>query len=224
MNGIAGYVRRLNSIDSRDMTVNEVISYLTNEYKELSFTVFASEYISDMISHNREHPALNYRMAVKRLHEYMNRDNIFFSDITANILRDWIDGMMDSQRKRNLYPICIKAIFNAAMLTVTVSYASCNRTSITVPLTVTVSRITRSMGTYSLTVRQDTARAKSSNIHAVRLISAILKRGYTFIIFDKAITTAFIDMDDLLLITKKKYRTPHSCPKFTGYFGQVFYL
>jgi hypothetical protein len=54
MNEIAGYVRRLNDIDSRNMTVKEVISYLTNEYKELSFTVFASEYISDMISHNRE--------------------------------------------------------------------------------------------------------------------------------------------------------------------------
>jgi hypothetical protein len=90
MNGIAGYVRRLNGIDSRDMTVSEVISYLTNEYKELSFTVFASEYISDMINHNREHPASNYRMAVKRLHEYINRDNIFFSDITTNVLRGWI--------------------------------------------------------------------------------------------------------------------------------------
>ncbi|MDR1259717.1 MAG: phage integrase SAM-like domain-containing protein [Tannerellaceae bacterium] len=116
MNEIAGYVRRLNDIDSRDITVNEVISYLTNEYKELSFTVFASEYISDMINHNREHPASNYRMAVKRLHEYINRDNIFFSDITANVLRGWINGMMDSQRKRNLYPNSIKTIFNAAML------------------------------------------------------------------------------------------------------------
>jgi hypothetical protein len=78
MNEIAGYVRRLNDINSRNMTVNEVISYLTNEYKELSFTVFAGEYISGMINHNRENTALNYRMAVKRFHEYMNRDSIFF--------------------------------------------------------------------------------------------------------------------------------------------------
>ncbi|MDR1356852.1 MAG: phage integrase SAM-like domain-containing protein [Tannerellaceae bacterium] len=116
MNEIAGYVRRLNDINSRDMSVQEVIAYLTNEYGELSFTEFANEYVAGMIAHDREHSAVNYRMAVKRLHEHMNKGNILFSDITANVLREWIDGMMDSPRKRNLYPVCIKAIFNAAML------------------------------------------------------------------------------------------------------------
>lgn len=116
MNEIAGCIRRLNDIDSREMSVQEVIAYLANEYNELSFTRFADEYISGMIAHDREHSALNYQMAVKRLHEYMNRSDILFSDITANVLRGWIDGMMDSSRKRCLYPVCIKAIFNAAML------------------------------------------------------------------------------------------------------------
>jgi integrase len=116
MNEIAGYVRRLNDIDSRNMSVQEVIAYLTNEYSELSFTEFANEYIAGMVAHNREHSASNYHTSVRRLHEHMNKGNILFSDITANVLRGWIAGMMDSSRKRNLYPICIKAIFNAAML------------------------------------------------------------------------------------------------------------
>jgi hypothetical protein len=92
------------------MTVKEVISYLTNEYKELSFTVFTGEYISYMIACDRESPASNCRMAVKHLHEYMSRDNIFFSDITPNVLRNRIDGMMNSSRKRNLHPDRIKTI------------------------------------------------------------------------------------------------------------------
>jgi hypothetical protein len=28
---------------------------------------------------------------------------------------------------------------------------------------------------------------------------------------------------NLLLIKKKKYRTPYFCPKFTGYFGRDFF-
>jgi site-specific recombinase XerD len=113
---IAGYIRRLNDIDSRGMSVQEIVNYLTNDYSELSFTDFSSEYISSMIANDREHSALNYRMAVKRLHEYMNKSSILFSDITSNILRGWIDSMMDSPRKRNLYPTCIKTMLGAAIL------------------------------------------------------------------------------------------------------------
>ncbi|MDR1557536.1 MAG: site-specific integrase [Tannerellaceae bacterium] len=117
MNEIAGYVRRLNDIDSREMSVQEIVEYLTYECaEELSFTKFANDHISKMFSSDRTNSALSYRMAVKRLHEYMNKSNILFSDITVNVIRGWIDGMMDSFRKRSLYPVCIKAIFNAAML------------------------------------------------------------------------------------------------------------
>jgi hypothetical protein len=98
------------------MSVQEVVNYLTNDCSELSFTQFASNHISNMFSNDRTGSALSYRMAVKRLHEYMGKSNILFSDITANVLRGWIDSMMDSSRKRNLYPICIKAMFGAAML------------------------------------------------------------------------------------------------------------
>jgi hypothetical protein len=117
MNEIAGYVRRLNDIDSREMSVQEIVEYLTGEYAtELSFTNFANEYISGMVANDRIHSASNYRMAVKRLHEHMNKSNILFSDITTNVLLGWIKSMMESLRKRNLYPNCIKTIFNAAML------------------------------------------------------------------------------------------------------------
>jgi integrase len=115
-NEISGYVLRLNNIDNRRMTVQEIVSYLTSENSDLSFTDFADEYIAGMVSGGRGHSALNYRMAVKRLHEHMGKSNVLFSDITANVLRRWIDGMMDSSRKRNLYPTCIKTMYGAAML------------------------------------------------------------------------------------------------------------
>jgi site-specific recombinase XerD len=114
---IAGYVRRLNETDSRRMSVQEIVAHLTGKYDtELSFTDFAGEYISEMTAGGRSHSALNYSMAVRRLHEYMNKSDILFSDITANVIRGWIESMTNSSRKRNLYPGCIRAMFNSAML------------------------------------------------------------------------------------------------------------
>lgn len=117
MNEIAGYVRKLNEVDSEKMNIHEVIHYLTNnEEEDLSFTSFAAEFINNMVNENRKNPSRNYKLAVKRLHEFYRKDNILFKELTTLNLTNWIESMKDSSRKRNLYPTCIKTIFNAALL------------------------------------------------------------------------------------------------------------
>lgn len=116
MNEIAGYVRRLNDIDSDKMTVQEIVKFLTDGETSLSFSDYAEEYITDMKNANRCNSAENYVMAIKRLHEFVGKDNILFDDLTFATLTAWIDNMADSARKRNLYPTCIKTIYNAALL------------------------------------------------------------------------------------------------------------
>lgn len=116
MNEIAGYVRRLNDIDNDKMTVQEVVQYLTTGETDLSFSGFAEEYITEMKNKGRDKSSTNYCMSVKRLHEYTNKKNILFNDLTTLLLTDWIESMSDSPRKRNLYPTCIKTMFNAALL------------------------------------------------------------------------------------------------------------
>ncbi|WP_106831177.1 tyrosine-type recombinase/integrase [Parabacteroides pacaensis] len=117
MNEIARYIRKLNEVDNEKMSIHEVIQYLTsNEETDLSFTFFANEFISNMVNQNRGNSSRNYKLAIKRLHEFFGKDNILFSDLTALNLTNWIESMKDSARKRNLYPTCIKTIFNAALL------------------------------------------------------------------------------------------------------------
>ena len=116
MNEIAGYVRRLNDVDSDKMTIQDVILFLTTGETDLSFSGFAEEFITNMKNKGRDKSASNYIMATKRLHEFFGKDNILFSDLTVLSLTEWIESMSDSSRKRNLYPTSIKAMFNAAIL------------------------------------------------------------------------------------------------------------
>lgn len=116
MNEIAGYVRRLNDVDNDKMTIQEVIQFLTTGETELSFSGYTEEYITNMKNKGRDKSATNYIMATKRLHEFIGKDNILFNDLTVLTLTNWIESMSDSPRKRNLYPTCIKTIFNAALL------------------------------------------------------------------------------------------------------------
>lgn len=116
MNEIAGYVRRLNDMDSNKMTVQEITQYLTTEETDLSFSGFAEEYIKAMRNQGRESSSANYAAAVKRLREYTGKDDILFKDLTSLVLANWIESMIESPRKRNLYPACIKTMFKEAML------------------------------------------------------------------------------------------------------------
>lgn len=116
MNEIAGYVRRLNDLNSEKMTVQDIVQFLTTGETELSFSTFAEEFIANMKNNGRDKSATNYIMATKRLHEYLGKDNILFSDLTVLVLTEWIESMSNSSRKRNLYPTSIKAMFNAALL------------------------------------------------------------------------------------------------------------
>lgn len=116
MNEIAGYVNKLNNIDSDKMTIQEILKYLLNNETELSFSEFAEEYITDMKNAGRDNSAGNYQISVRKLHEFLGKEDILFNDLTFSALTNWIDSMLDSPRKRNLYPTCIKTMYNAAML------------------------------------------------------------------------------------------------------------
>jgi integrase len=116
MNDIADYVKRLNDINADSMTVQEIVAFLDNDEKEISFTDFANRFIEGMKSRGRNHSSLNYIMAVKRLHEYTGKRNILFPDLTSKVIGLWIDSMMDSARKRELYPSCIRKIFLDGMV------------------------------------------------------------------------------------------------------------
>lgn len=109
------YVSKCNSINTANMDSKKLLETLTSEDKEISFSCFVNNYINRMINDGRERSADNYKVAYNSLKSFIKKEDILFKDITSKVLLEWIDSMMESPRKRNLYPTCIKTMITAAM-------------------------------------------------------------------------------------------------------------
>ena len=113
---IKKYVDRLNTVDTGNWTVQEVKRFLESESGNISFTDFANEFILQMKKDGREKPSANYRSALKSMTAFMKRERLLFSDITANGLREWIKSLSDTSRAKNMYPNCIRSMFDAGCM------------------------------------------------------------------------------------------------------------
>ena len=113
---IRDYIFKLNNFNTENWTVQEVKKFLLSEKEGISFVDFAEKYIRNMINENRDKPAANYQCALNSLKAHYNRDELLFSDITANELRRWIKNLSSTKRAKQMYPVCIKKIFDEGCL------------------------------------------------------------------------------------------------------------
>lgn len=121
---IKEYIEKLNLIDSKYMTVQQVKEYLQKDGSEISFTDFYKEYLIEMSKEGRDNPAKNYRTALNSLKksmsgsamkEVLDNYNIYFKDLTIDVIRKWIKSLEKTARAKNLYPYLIKAVFDAGV-------------------------------------------------------------------------------------------------------------
>lgn len=110
---IDNYIERLNREKIQDWTVGKMIDFLRTDNRAPSFSTFCKEYVTKMDNDGRESTSINYKLAVKRLEEFMKKDDILFSDITSSIFKSWIESMKDSKFKKHGYPKRIKTMFFA---------------------------------------------------------------------------------------------------------------
>jgi integrase len=110
---IKEYVDKLNRVNISRWSVAEIKKYLIGETEGISFTEYADEFIRKMKSEGREKPAQNYRTALNSLKQFMNLEQLMFTDITAGVLREWIDSLSGTARAKNLYPTNISVMFEA---------------------------------------------------------------------------------------------------------------
>ncbi|MDR2138274.1 MAG: site-specific integrase [Tannerella sp.] len=108
---IKRYVERLNSVEIRNWTVGEIKKFLLSESEGISFTGFARGYIERMKREGRKKPAANYACALHSLHGHTRRENLFFHDLTARMLREWIESLSGTARAKNMYPVIVRKIF-----------------------------------------------------------------------------------------------------------------
>ena len=112
---ITGYVEKINLMDIRDMNCKTLVDAITDKNVDLSFTEYADEHIKWMKKKGMEGNSSNYEMAIKRLKEYLKKDNILFKELTSRVVQAWIDSMSESARKKSLYPSCVRAIFKVTI-------------------------------------------------------------------------------------------------------------
>jgi integrase len=113
---ILKYSDRLNRTDVTSWTLNEVIEYLTAANEEISFTDYAVKHINKMINDGHDRNARNYKLAVEHLKRYLGTENILFSQMTSTTINLWIESMRKLNRAKEMYPICLRQIFKAALV------------------------------------------------------------------------------------------------------------
>ena len=113
---ISDYTRRLNLQDTSIWTVQEVVSFLQTKESDASFTDYAKLHINRMINSGHERNAKNYKMAVQSLERYLGTNQIMFSFLSSTVLQKWIKSLMTKARCKEMYPVCIRQIFKAAIL------------------------------------------------------------------------------------------------------------
>jgi integrase len=112
---IKSYMQKLNDLNIETWTVKEVKQFLTSDTPDISFSDFARKHIDKMWVEGRRKPANNYTTALNSLENHYGK-NISFSDITSKELRKWIDGLSDTKRAKNMYPVIIKKLFDDGCL------------------------------------------------------------------------------------------------------------
>ena len=111
-NQIKKYVEKLSSINTDNWTAPDIKKFLLSDTIEYSFTDFSKRYILKMKLAGRKKPAANYETSLNSLVKYYGKESINFSEINSRKISGWIESLSITKRAKNLYPVCIKKLFD----------------------------------------------------------------------------------------------------------------
>lgn len=115
-NLIKQYSERLNTVDITNWTANDIVAYLQNIDEDISFSKYARKYVRDMaVNRGMERNSKNYKWAYQSLEKFAGTDDIMFSRLTTKFIQDWIKTLESTSRAKEMYPICIRMIYNAGL-------------------------------------------------------------------------------------------------------------
>ena len=113
---IAEYVEKLNKVDIRNWTVKEVKAYLLTSDEDICFSDYARKHYAKMFNSGQERNARNYELAFQHLERFAGTTKVMFSHLTSTFINAWIDSLSNTKRAKEMYPICVRQIFKAALL------------------------------------------------------------------------------------------------------------
>ena len=113
---IIEYVEKLNKIDIEHWSVGDVVNFLKSGEADISFSDYARNHIDRMVERGQKRNARNYEMALNHLERHAGSTSIMFSQLTSNFVNEWIKSLESTARAKEMYPICLRQVFKAAML------------------------------------------------------------------------------------------------------------
>lgn len=112
---IERYNQVLNRFDISNWSLKEVIECIQNEEADVCFSEYAKLHISRMKNRGQERNAKNYQMSVNSLELYLGTTRVMFSSLTSTVVNNWIESLSKTKRAKEMYPVCIRQIFKAAV-------------------------------------------------------------------------------------------------------------
>ncbi|MBQ9170742.1 MAG: site-specific integrase [Bacteroidaceae bacterium] len=112
---ISDYYNKLNLIDTSTWSSSEVMNYLLDFGKDISFSDYARKHIEKMKARGQERTARNYKWAIQHMERFAGTDNIMFSRLTSSFLNRWIEHLAATNRCKEQYPVCLREVYKAAM-------------------------------------------------------------------------------------------------------------
>lgn len=112
---IEHYNKILNRYNIKNWSIKEILECLQTEEAEVCFSDYAKLHISRMKENGQERNAKNYQMAVNSLELYLGTNRVMFSHLTSTVVNKWIDTLLKTKRAKEMYPVCLRQIFRAAV-------------------------------------------------------------------------------------------------------------
>ncbi|WP_305154953.1 phage integrase SAM-like domain-containing protein, partial [uncultured Muribaculum sp.] len=112
---ILEYQERLNRHDISQWTGAQVVEFLTTPEEVMSFSDYARKHIDRMIDCGQERNAKNYQLALQHMERYFGTTQVKFAQLTSINVNKWVATLSGTARAKEMYPICIRQIFRAAI-------------------------------------------------------------------------------------------------------------
>lgn len=116
MKKIVEWVDALNRQETEHWTVQEIVKYLKEGGADVSFSDYARLHHDRMINNGQERNARNYELAYQHLERFVGTNRLTFSMLTSTVLNNWIKSLEHTHRAKEMYPVCVRQIFKAAIL------------------------------------------------------------------------------------------------------------
>lgn len=113
---ILEYTDRLNKVNIEHWTAKEVADFLLRGDDDICFSDYARLHIRHMIDGGQQRNARNYELALGHLERFAGTTRVMFSHMTSQFVGRWIKTLEQTHRAKEMYPICMRQVFKAAMV------------------------------------------------------------------------------------------------------------